>query len=177
VQDLLARAAGAVGQSFTVTYRTTQGTTATLTQRPPFKRVDESEGNGTAAIVRTLIVNRDGSFSCIRRQGSWTCQRAAGAPATLGTFTPSELKATVDRLASQRAEFRFEVVPRRVAGVKATCLITTPVAATAGSSSGTLCISAQGAPLLVNGSAGRLEATSYKASARAQAFRLPVAAR
>ncbi|MDQ1402508.1 MAG: hypothetical protein QOG03_824 [Actinomycetota bacterium] len=177
VQDLLARAAGAVGHRFTVTYRTGDGTTATLIQLPPSKRVDEASGTGADQIVRTLIVNGDGSFSCARRVGRWSCERATDAPVTVGAFTPDEIKATVERLSSQRDAYRFDVTHRRVAGAEATCLVSSPRHPQPNAPTGTLCISNEGAPLLVDGAAGRVEATAYKPSARAAALELPAPVR
>lgn len=177
VQDLLARAAGAVGQRFTVTYRTGPDTTATLIQRPPSKRVDETVGQGDAAVTRSLIVNDTGSFSCLRQAGRWTCRRATTAPADIGAFTPDEIKATVDRLVSQRAQFRFAVTRRRLAGADATCLVTTERHPTAQPATGRLCISPEGAPLLVDGAGGHIEAIAYAARASARALQLPTPAR
>jgi hypothetical protein len=176
VQDLLARAAGAIGERFTVTYRTGGETVATLTQVPPSKRVDESTGSGSAAVTRSLIVNPDGSFSCSRQAGHWVCQRAAGSTGGIGPFSPADIKATVEGLSSQRAEYRFDVAHRRIAGVDATCLASSPRHPGPNPQLGTLCISAQGVPLLVDSAAGRIEATSYRTSARSSAVRLPVAA-
>jgi hypothetical protein len=174
VQELLGRAAGAVGERFTVTYRTAGGTVATLTQVPPSKRVDESTGSGASSVTRSLIVNADGSFSCSRQEGHWVCQRATGSTGGIGAFSPAEIKATVDGLSSQRAEYRFDVAHRRIAGVEATCLASSPRRPGPNPRLGTLCISPQGVPLLVDSAAGRIEAIAYRSSARSSAVRLPV---
>jgi hypothetical protein len=173
VQDLLARAAGAAAKRFTVTYRTGDGSTAVLTQRPPRRRVDLQVGD----VTRTLIDREDGSWSCLLADKQWKCQKATSTPVELSPFSAGDVERTVDQLAASRATYTFRVEHRRVADTAATCLVTTlrpdaPHDATQ-APLGELCLSPEGAPLVSRGGTEELVATRYRTSAPASAFTLP----
>ncbi|MDQ1395960.1 MAG: hypothetical protein QOG64_1219 [Acidimicrobiaceae bacterium] len=179
VQDFVALAAGASGEEFTVTYDLGDQR-GTVAQRPPDHRLDIVDPDGTD---QAFIVNAKGSFAC-RRPGpaapapaAWSCESDSRAAPPLGTFSLDDLTATVNALVASRAAFDTRVESRPVAGTVARCLVTSakPGAAVEGD---TLCISAQGVPLLVEGGTNpQLHATGYSRSVRGDPFRLPAPAR
>jgi hypothetical protein len=176
VQRFLGRAAVGVAATFTVTYAGADGTRTTLTQRPPQRRVDVVAADTTESVLRL----RDGTYACKQDTGrGWECNRrtdpeAGGADPDLGVFAPTNLDETVESLAAARSSYRFSVVDRGLAGTKATCLVTTPIA---GGDADELCIAPTGAILHIRTKQRSLDATRYRPTANPAAFRLPAPAR
>lgn len=171
VQRFLGDAAEGVGHTFTVVYRGAGDTETTLTQRPPARRIDVVAGTTTESVLR----QDDGTFACRKEgDGPWTCKLQAGPAAgpdpDLGVFSSARIADTVRSLNAAKGDYTFSVETRQVAGVKASCLLTTPVA---GGTPDELCISREGALLRVKSKERSVEAESYKASADAAALRLP----
>src|SRR5205823_12743012 len=96
VQDLLARAASAVGARFAVHYELGDGGQAALVQDPPRRRIDIVSG----PVTRTRIESGAGAFSCLLADAQWRCQKAPGPAPTIGAFSPSDVERTVDGLAA-----------------------------------------------------------------------------
>lgn len=177
VAAFLGTAAAAVGERFTVVYGSGDGGTVTVAQDPPRRRVDVAGGK-LGGVVRTAVVNDDGSFSCERRDGAASCVPSSTPPPEVGPFAPTDLERTVSSLSAGSRSFQIEVVRRTVAGAAASCLVTTrrpDVAADPDlAPRGELCIArSTGAPLLVDQPDQRLTASSYRPSVAEDAFRLP----
>lgn len=177
-REVLVLAAGSVAKEFSVTYRLDDGTRAVLIQVPPYRRVDLLSGTSADPVIRSIIVNRDGTFSCLQEDGSWTCDQAkqAGAEDELGPFSASAIQDAVTALAGAKDRYDLDVERRRIAGQQARCLVATPKAGTGvadGEVPGVLCISPEGAPLLVKGSGPSLTAVKYTTTAPASALRPP----
>lgn len=162
VQDFLARAAGAAGHRYTVTYAGPGEGKTVLTQRPPDRRIDvvSADGTGTESFVHV----GGATFACKQPpQGAWTCQkRATVDDPDLSLFTVESLGLTINALAASRHQFRFAVTTRTLAGTTGTCLVTTPLA---GGRPGELCIARDGAVLLVDTAQRQLTAVRYSSSA------------
>lgn len=174
IASLIGDAAGAVGQTFTVTYDTGDGGRATLVQDPPRRRFDVVLPNGT---TRTSLVNEAGAFSCEQQAGTWTCAPSLDAPPDVGPFSASAMERTIGSLSSAQATFDLRVERRPVAAVDARCLVTErkPSAAAdpALGERGVLCIAPSGATLLIDQPDQRLTALSYDDRTEAGAFELP----
>jgi hypothetical protein len=172
VQHFLGDAAAGVKGTFTVVYRGVNKTT--LVQRPPERRVDVVAGDTTESVIR----NGDGTFACRRASSTaaWKCTRQSsagqGPDPDLGVFSSERIAATVRALSMSKADYRFEVKTRTIAKTKATCLLTTPKAEPA-KPPDELCFSKEGALLRVRSASQSLEAESYKATADAEALKLP----
>lgn len=164
VQRFLGQAAAAVAAEFTVVYEEA-GTRTTLAQRPPDRRVEVAKDGATETLLRL----RDTTFAC-NPQG---CQEQKGPAAIdpdLGVFAPQKLEESIDALGAARSSFRFDVVSRKVAGVAADCLVTTPMS---GGPADELCIAPSGAIVRIRSESRSLEAVSYKDSTDPGAFKRP----
>lgn len=174
IATLVGDAAGAVGQTFTVTYDTGDGGRATLVQDPPLRRFDVVLPNGT---TRTSLVNEAGAFSCEQQAGTWTCAPSLDPPPDVGPFSASAMERTIGSLSSAQASFDLRVERREVAGVDARCLVTErkPSAASdpALGERGVLCVAPSGATLVIDQPDQRLTALAYEDRADAGSFALP----
>ena len=172
VQDFLGRAAAGVAGEFTVAYKASDDSTTTLAQRPPDRRVDVAADGSVESVLRLGT----GTFACRREtaDGPWTCRKTAATEAgpdpDIGVFTSARIADTVQLLAGYKADYRFRVVDRRVAGARAQCLLTEPKK---GGRADELCISSEGAILRVRTEQRTLEASRYRDGADASAFTLP----
>lgn len=180
VEEFLVRAAGAAGRSFLVEYAPDeQGQQVTLSQDPPARRMDVTRVEGTNETVRSVIVTGDGTFSCGRDAEGWECAPAAADAAPTGPFTLADIDRTARQLAEARAHYTLRIEERPVAGVAASCLVAEPRAevppADHETVPGVLCISPEGAPLLVEQRSESLRATRYRTTVDRDAFRLPAA--
>lgn len=181
VADLLADAAGVVAQTFTVTYDLggESGGTAVLTQDPPRRRVDLRARVDGDDVVRSLVTEGDESTVCERAAGRWTCGRDAGggSAATPGAFDVDQIEAVIDDLDRARDAYEFRVARRTVAGASARCLVTELRPGREPTdefgAKGTLCISPEGVPLLVETATASLRALRYSTSVDGDAFDLP----
>ncbi|HZQ28510.1 MAG TPA: hypothetical protein VFA94_12495 [Acidimicrobiales bacterium] len=160
VQDFLARAAGAAGHRYTVTYAGPGNGKTVLTQRPPDRRIDVVAVDGSESFVHTGGT----TYTCTQPpQGAWTCEkRASVEDPDLSLFTVESLGQTINALAASRHQFRFAVTTRKLAGTTATCLVTTPLA---GGQAGELCIAGNGAVLLIDTPQRQLTAVRYSSGA------------
>ena len=179
VQTFVARYARVVGETFTVTYASgTPGEgEVVLAQRPPDKRLDISTTLNGRTVTRSLFVTRTNSYSCLRDQsGTWSCSRTADQPNQLGPLAAADVTRTVDALKQSRTDYDFHIGARPIARVTATCLVTTPrKPAPSAPPPASLCLSPEGAPLLVEGSGQALRAVKYSTRVDGHRFDLPAA--
>jgi hypothetical protein len=165
VAGVLALAARGATSTYQVTYAGTEGARLVVSQEPPDRRVDVI----AAGEVLESRVLRDGvAYRCERgagADGALECERAAGALDAPGAFTEAALAEFTDRLASSLDGLELTVEERTLAGSDATCLLTQPKTGTTidleGPGPETLCLSPEGAQLLVDAGGDRLVAEAY----------------
>jgi hypothetical protein len=174
VASVIGDAAGAVGQTFTVTYDTGGGGRAILVQAPPLRRFDIMLPDG---VTRRTLVNEEGSFACELRGGAWTCAPSGDPPPEIGPFAATDLERTIGSLSSAQASFDLRVERRQVAGVEARCLVTERKPSAAADPTlgerGALCVAPSGAALSIDQPGQALTAVAYDASVEDGAFALP----
>lgn len=179
VADLLADAAAVAGATFEVTYDLggPSGGTAVLTQDPPRRRVDLHTQVGGDDVTRALITDRNETTVCERAAGRWTCRAGSSSDASPSAFGADQVEQVVGDLKTAKDSYTFRVAARDVAGAKARCLVTElrpGKQATADlGAKGTLCISAEGVPLLVETPAASLRALKYTTRVPGDAFDAP----
>lgn len=167
VADVLALAARGATATFQVTYEGAGGATITVSQEPPNRRVDaRTEGS----IVQSQVVRDGVGYTCELADGGQPgdpldCRRTQGAIPAQGAFTDEALAAFTEELAGALDSLDLTVETRTIADVSATCLVSAPKAGTPidGETPGvdTLCLSDEGAQLLVDSAGERVVAASY----------------
>lgn len=163
VAEVLALAAEGSLATYRVTYAGQDGAQVVVSQAPPDQRVDVLAA-GTVVESRVL---RDGIAHACRLDdaGELRCERAAGGIDVPGAFTDDALDAFTRQLAASLDSLDLTVEARTIAGVDATCLVSAPVAGTpldgSGPSTDTLCLSREGAQLLLDAGGERLVAHGY----------------
>ena len=104
-----------------------------------------------------------GELVVTQRDGERRVDAGEGGEAALaadpGPFDAAAVEDLVERLRAAKDDYRFEVEPRRLLGVTARCLVTEPERGKA--PTGILCVSDEGAVLLLQGATGDLKATEY----------------
>lgn len=179
VVDLLADAAGAAGETFRVAYDVGGDTPATaeLFQAPPNQRVDIRVQQAGEELVRSVITDGRRQWDCSRVQARWACGKPTVEKGGVNPFGDAELDAMVSTLRGAKADYTFRLARREVAGVTARCLVTELKPgrrAQAGiGSRGTLCISPEGVPLLVETPQSSLRAVRYTTTVPGGVFELP----
>jgi len=167
------------------TYRETIETTdttgkplqVTTTHRPPDTRVDTFSADGT---VDSTIVVGGRSYQCTMAANHWDCgELGASQPTNTQVFNPSAVQNAIDGFRQRVNDFDFRVEDRPMAGIRARCLITTRKPGREQDSSlggtATLCLSPEGAVLLVEVPSGSITATAYSTTIPGDAFTLPAA--
>lgn len=177
VRELIGRAAGVVGATFAVTYELGDGGVADVVQDPPRRRVDIRPA-GASQPVTAVVVDEAGRTATCRQGTTWACTRQDGsADVTTGPFAGPDLERTISALAASRATYDFSVEDRRIAGVDASCLVTTRKAGAAADPTrgtrGELCVAPDGVPLLVSGGASTLKAVRYSTSVKGRTLDAP----
>jgi hypothetical protein len=167
VADVLALAARGATATFQVTYAGADGAEVVVSQAPPNRRIDAL----TAGLIVQSQVVRDGvAYLCeLAPDGqpgdALECERTQGAIPSQGAFTVEALETFADELAASRDGLDLTVEERTIAEVPATCLVSAPVAGTPLDGSGpgvdTLCLSEDGAQLLVDVGGERAVASAY----------------
>ena len=162
VAEVLALAAEGPLATFQVGYAGTEGARLVVSQAPPNRRVDVV----AAGVVVESRVLRDGTaYRCQREDEALACERAAGGLEQPGTFTEAALADFAEQLAASRDALELTVEEREIADTPATCLVSAPKAGTpldgTAPSTDTLCLSAEGAQLLLDAGGERLVADSY----------------
>ena len=185
VADFLALAAGGTQATYEAEFTAlTAGEERTIivSQRPPDRRIDVVAAGGA---TDATILTGGSTFQCSKPpDGGWECIRApdgrSTAPLVGGVFDEATLRATTDALADASRDFIIGIEDREVAGTAATCLVaeprgaaTTTAAGAAPDGPGSLCLSGDGAILLVEQAGERVAATEYSTSVAADRFELP----
>jgi glucose/arabinose dehydrogenase len=169
VQDFLALYASAAGHKFSVTYaKATNGTTVVLIQDPPRRRVDVV----SPPVTRSVFVTAKGTFDCALQDQKWACETAPQQEAAPGLLAPGDITRTAAELKAARTNYTFKVTSKKVAGTDASCLSTTPKKGVTGEGS-TLCLSPEGAVLLVEGNGNPLKAARYSTTVDERLLQLP----
>ena len=179
VAELLGDAAGVIGETFTVTYDLggEGGGTAVLAQDPPRRRADIDTRVDGAEVRRSMFADGDAATQCERANGRWRCRDDPSSTDTPGAFGAEQIEQVVETLTSSRDAYDFRVVERRLVGADARCLVTelkpgrepTPELG----AKGTLCVSDEGVPLLVETPVASLRALRYSTSVDDDVFDLP----
>jgi hypothetical protein len=167
VVDVLALAAEGTTGTFQVTYQGTGGAQLVVSQAPPNRRVDVL----TAGLIVESQVVRDGvAYRCSVPDGGRAgdelrCTRTDGAVEAPGAFSDDALAAFTDDLLGSVDDIDLRVEQRTIAEVAATCLMAGPEAGTPLDGTGpgvdTICLSPEGAQLLVDAGGERVVAESY----------------
>jgi hypothetical protein len=169
VQDFLALYASAAGHRFSVTYGpSAAGTSVVLVQDPPRRRVDVV----APPVTRSVFVTREGTYECALADTKWSCQQASQQEGPPGLLAPADIARTAAELKAARTNYTFKVTSRKVAKVDTQCLATTPRPGVSGAGS-TLCLSGEGAVLLVEGAGNPLRAVRYSTDVDERRLQLP----
>lgn len=176
VADVLSLAARGAGATFQVTYAGTDGAQVTVSQEPPNRRIDVL----TAGLIVESQVVRDGvGYRCTLPTGGHAgdplrCRRTHGAIEAEGTFTAEALDRFTDALAASVDSVELTVETRTIAEVEARCLVSAPKAGSSlddsGGSVDTICLSPDGAQLLVDSGGQRTVADSYSTTVPSGTF-------
>jgi hypothetical protein len=165
VVDVLVLAARGVGATFQVTYPGEEGTSVVISQDPPNRRVDVVAGE---RIVQSQVVRGGVGYRCAPPEdepsGDLECRRSRGALDGPGSFTEEALDTFTEELAASSGDLELTVERRTIADADASCLVATPKAGpTDGTGPGveTICLSDEGAQLLVDAAGERLVASGY----------------
>jgi hypothetical protein len=153
VVDVLELAARGAGATFQVTYPGDDGTAIVISQAPPDRRIDVVAGD---RVVESRVVRGGIGYHCAPPPDdpaeSLECTRSETGLDGPGAFTEEALQSFAEDLAASRDELELRVEARTIAETDATCLI-------AGDE--TICLSDEGAQLLVDVGDERLSATAY----------------
>ena len=165
------------------TYRSTIETTdttgkplqVTTTQRPPDTRFDVFHADGT---VDSTITVDGHSYQCTMTANHWDCGDLGPAPLTSAqVFSPAAVQKAIDSFRQRANDYDFRVEDRSMVSVTARCLVTTRKPGhdqdSSLGASATLCLSPEGAMLLVDVPSGSITATAYTTTIPADAFTLP----
>ena len=165
VVDLLGLAARGATETFQVTYPGDDGTSLVISQAPPDRRIDVVAGD---RIVRSQVVRGGVGYRCEPPDGDPTaaleCRRSQGALDGPGAFTDEALDTFTGELVEALDDIDLSVETRTIADVDATCLVAAPKAGpTDGTGPGVeeICVSDEGAQLLVDAAGERLVASGY----------------
>jgi hypothetical protein len=165
VVDVLVLAAEGTDATFQVTYAGSGGAALIVSQDPPNRRVDVVSGE---RVVESRVVRDGTGYLCTpppdEPDGPLACSREEGALEAPGAFTSEALDAFREELVSSLPDVDLSVEAREVADVAATCLVATPAAGptdASGPSVEALCLSPEGAQLLVDAGGERVVAEAY----------------
>jgi hypothetical protein len=168
VADLLALASRGPTATYRITYRGTNGAQIVVAQRGSDRRVDVlSKGQ----VIESRVSRGGVAYRCDLKTA---CKRAAGDLPETGTFTAEALSTFTKQLAESQTRLDLSVTHQTIAGVRATCLVSAPKPGTPltgnDPSVDTLCISAEGAQLLVDSAGERLVAERYSSEVPKSTF-------
>jgi hypothetical protein len=165
VTDVLVLAARGADGTFQVTYPGEDGTALVVSQAPPNRRIDVVSSE---RVVESRVFRDGVGYECRPPEddptGALDCTRAQGALQSPGAFTDEALDAFTADLADSLDDLDLSVESRTIAEVEATCLVAAPKAGpTDGRGPGveTICLSEEGAQLLVDAVGERLVAEAY----------------
>lgn len=165
VVDVLVLASRGTSATFQVAYPGDDGAEVVVSQQPPHRRVDVVAGG---AIVQSRVFRDGVGYECLPPEddprGALDCTRREGALEAPGAFTEEALRTFSDDLAGSLDELDLTVEVRTIAEVEATCLVATPKPGPTdgtGTNGETLCLSPEGAQLLVDVAGERVVAERY----------------
>ncbi|MGH9085277.1 MAG: hypothetical protein ACRDYW_07470 [Acidimicrobiales bacterium] len=167
VADVLALAARGATATFQVSYPGTDGTSLVVSQEPPNRRVDVLQAG---LLVQSQVVRDGVSYRCQlpsrgRPGDELECTRTGGAIESPGAFTEEALTTFTEELAASLDALDLTVEARTIADTPASCLVTAPKAGTRldpeGPGVDTICLSHEGAQLLVDRGGERVVADDY----------------
>jgi hypothetical protein len=174
VVDVLALAAKGPEATYRLTYAGKGGASIVVSQRHGDRRVDELSGD---TVVSSRVLRHGVGYTCAidttqpaSAKKGLTCERVAGDLTQGGQFTPTALATFSRALAASRAQLRLSVTHRTIAHTPATCLESRPKDGSSGVGSSTLCVSHEGAQLLVDANGQQLKAVSYTTDVPARTF-------
>lgn len=171
VADLLALAASSTGATFRVSYPGADESELVVSQRPPHRRIDSVE---SGVVIESRIVRGAVGYLCLPVEGEQlVCTREAGAIGAPGTFTVDALEQLTVALGEATEAYELRVEERTMVGTTARCLVAElrdGAEAPERGALGTLCLSPEGAQLLVDTSGERLEASDYTTDVPSGAF-------
>ncbi len=176
VAEVLALAARGASATFQVTYEGTGGSSLTVSQQPPNHRIDVVTAG---LLVQSQVVRGTVAYRCaLPKDGQpgdhLRCTRAQGSLPGAGGFSAEALQTFTDELLASADQFDLSVERRTIAEVDATCLIAAPKAGTpidpSGPGAETICLSPDGAQLLLDSGGQRAVASSYSTTVPAGTF-------
>lgn len=182
VAEFLALAARAEVTTYRVRYPgPTDGTELVVTNRPPDRRVDVIAGG---EVTEVRLVTEGEAFECAPADADGApdgspelaCERTDALVEPPGVFSESAIADLRDALAERLDDYTFELETSPIAGIEARCLITRlrPGRDDARlGEQGTICVSAEGALVLVDQGDERLEALDYGTDVDDRAFVRP----
>lgn len=171
VADVVALAAQGTEGTFRVEYETADQT-VTITQRPPDRRIDGVNTDGTLDSTITVDGRTHACSDPPAEDEGWRCD-TLGEPPPPGVFDAAAVDELVRQLRASTDTYDVAVDDDEVAGVDVRCLVTTPREGAESSTPARLCVADTGAILLVERPAGTLRAVSYTTDVPDDAFALP----
>lgn len=178
VADVLVLATKGTTATFQISYEGTGGASLTVSQQPPNRRIDIL----TAGLVVESQLVRDGvAYRCVLPVGArpgdrLDCKRTQGALPAPSAFGEAALATFTEELVGSADRFDLSVEARTIADTAATCLTAAPKAGTpldgTGPGADTICLSAQGAQLLIDTGGERAVADAYSTTVPEGTFEL-----
>ncbi len=165
VADFLALAARGQTATYQATYPGPNANTKLVVANdPPDRRVDVLTDDVTTEV--RLVLDGE-AFTCPRDQDKGTivsCRRTDAIVEGPGAFDDATLEQLTSTLRDRRADYTFRIDTRPIAGVQARCLVTELKQGHDRSdlgAAGTICVSPEGALLLVDQGKDSLRALDY----------------
>jgi hypothetical protein len=171
VAEVVALAARGADGTFRVTYDAADRT-VTITQRPPDRRIDSVDADGT---LDSTITVAGRTHACTDPAGEEEGPRCEplGEPPPSGVFDDAAVDELVEDLRLSTEDHDFAVEEQEVAGTDVRCLVTTPREGAGQRAPARLCVAGTGAILLVERPAGTLRASEHSTDVPDDAFELP----
>jgi hypothetical protein len=177
VADFFATATATDHGDYRLSYASTdsdnQPLQITITSRGADNRIDLFHADGT---IDSTIRLGGTTYQCTKTS-EWQCGAVETGSATAGgVFDPDTVRHALDQLRLRAEDYDFSVESRTIAGAGAQCLVTTRKPGhddPALGAAATLCLSAEGAQLLVAVPSGTIEASDYTTTLPPDAFDLP----
>jgi hypothetical protein len=180
VADFFALTAKSTDATYKVSVKTTDKAGSpvqiTTSQRPPDRRIDVFSADGT--IDATIATGGD-TFQCTQLSGQWQCGQldVVNSEDDSDVLGADTVRQAAERFQRRAADYDFRIEQRTIANATATCLVTNRKPGhdedPSLGASATLCLSAEGVPLLVEVPTGSVNAVDYSTDVPEDAFDLP----